>query len=116
MGIYSLSLKFGNIIHQFLTAPFNLAYVPRRFEIMGKPNAGEVYARIFTYYIFLVVFVGLSISILIPEILTLMVTPRFIKAKEVIPLVVLSMVIFGTHFHFDFGILYSKKTEYLGLH
>ena len=23
------------------------------------------------------------------------------------------MVIFGTHFHFDFGILYSKKTEYL---
>ena len=113
MGIYSLALKFGNIIHQLLTAPFNLAYIPRRFEIMNRSEAGEIYAGIFTYYIFLVVFAGLVISIFIPEILTLMVTPRFMKAKDIIPLVVLSMVLFGTHFHFEFGILYSKKTEYL---
>jgi O-antigen/teichoic acid export membrane protein len=113
MGIYSLALKFGNIIHQLLTAPFNLAYIPRRFEIMNRSDAGEVYARIFTYYIFLVVFAGLVISIFIPEILALMVTPRFMNAKDIIPLVVLSMVLFGTHFHFEFGILYSKKTEYL---
>jgi O-antigen/teichoic acid export membrane protein len=113
MGIYSLSLRFGNIIHQLLTVPFNLVYIPRRFEIMNRDHAGEVYSRIFTYYIFLVVFVGLAISMLIPEILTLMVTPRFMKAKEIIPFVVLSMIIFGSHFHFDFGILYSKKTEHL---
>ena len=113
MGIYSLSLKFGNTIHQLLTSPFNLAYIPRRFEIMNQPDAAQIYRKVFSYYLYFLIFVGLSISILIPEIMSFMVTPEFMKAADIIPLVVLSMIIFGTHYHLDFGILYSKKTEYL---
>jgi O-antigen/teichoic acid export membrane protein len=113
MGLYSLALKLGNAVHSLLTIPFNLSYIPRRFEIMKRHEAKEVYAKIFTYYIFFIGYVGLFISVLIPEILELMVTPEFYRAGEIIPLVVLSMIIFGTHNHFNFGILYSKKTQYL---
>jgi len=113
MGIYSLSLKIGNAIHTLLTVPFNLAYIPRRFEIMKRDDAAQTYNRIFTYYIFLSGYIALTLSILIPELLQLLVTPQFLRAKDIVPLVALSMVIFGTHYHFDFGILYSKKTKYL---
>jgi O-antigen/teichoic acid export membrane protein len=113
MGIYTLALKIGNAVHHFLTIPFNMAYIPRRFEIMKREDAERIYSRIFTYYVFLVGYVGLFISVLIPEILHFMVTPGYLGAKEIVPLVVLSMVIFGTHYHFDFGILHSKRTKYL---
>jgi O-antigen/teichoic acid export membrane protein len=113
MGIYSLALKLGNAIHSLLTVPFTLAYIPRRFEIMNRNDAREIYSKIFTYYIFFIVYIGLALSILIPEILQIMVTPKFLRAGAIVPLVVLSMIIFGCHSHFDFGILQSKKTKYL---
>ena len=43
MGIYSLALKLGNAIHSLLTIPFNMAYIPRRFEIMKRDDAKELY-------------------------------------------------------------------------
>lgn len=113
LGIYSLSLKIGNSVHDLLTVPFNMAYIPRRFEIMQRADAKSIYARIFTYYMFLMINVGLAISMFIPEILRLLVTPEFFEAARYIPLVVFSMIIFGSHRHLEFGILYSKKTKFL---
>jgi O-antigen/teichoic acid export membrane protein len=113
MGIYSLALKLGNAVHNLLTVPFNMAYIPRRFEIMKKDDAKTIYSRIFTYYTFVMIYVGLALSMLIPEILSVLVAPDFVRAKEIVPLVVLSMIIFGCHYHFDFGILHAKKTKHL---
>jgi O-antigen/teichoic acid export membrane protein len=42
-----------------------------------------------------------------------MVDDNFSRAAPITPMVVLSMIIFGAHRHFDFGILYSKKTKFL---
>lgn len=113
MGIYSLALKLGNSVHNLITMPFNTVYIPRRFEIMNDKNASKTYAQVFTYYIFLMVFIGFIISVYIPEILRFMVSPKFYGAAKYIPLVVFSMIVFGSQYHFDFGILFSKKTKYL---
>ena len=58
-------------------------------------------------------FFSLALAILIPEILQLMVTSKFLSAKELIPLILFSMIIYGSQRHFEFGILYSKKTKYI---
>ncbi len=113
MGIYALALKIGNALHNLLTVPFNTVYIPRRFELMKREEAGAIYSKIFTYYVFSAGFLGLALSVLIPEILHVMVTPAFFQAKDLVPLVVLSMLILGCQYHFDFGILYAKKTKYL---
>ena len=113
MGIYSLALKLGNAVHNLLTIPFNLAYIPRRFEIMKQSDARDIYSRVFTYYVFFLGYVGLCISLLLPEILDIMVTEEFERAGAIVPAVVFSMILYGCHFHFNFGILYSKKTKYL---
>jgi O-antigen/teichoic acid export membrane protein len=113
MGIYSIGLKIGNAIHNLLTTPFNMAYIPRRFEKMDSIDSKATFSKIFTYYTFITIYIGLLISVLTPEILSIMVTKDFQRAGLIVPLVVFSMIILGTHFHFDFGILYSKKTKYL---
>ena len=111
-GIYSLARKLGNTIHLLLTMPFITAYMPRRFEIMKKADAKLIYAKVFKYSIALSVFVGLAISILVPEILVLMTTPEFYAAGKYVPLIVFSMIIFAFRYHFEFGIMWSKKTKY----
>jgi O-antigen/teichoic acid export membrane protein len=111
-GIYSLARKLGNTIHLLLTMPFMMTYMPRRFEIMNKPDAQQIYSRVFKYYCAITIFAGLGISMLVPEILTIMATPQFYAAGKYVPLIVLSMIIFGFKYHFEFGILWSKKTKY----
>ena len=112
-GIYSLTLKLGNVMHLLLTIPFIMSYVPRRFEIMKQDGANQVYKQVYTYYSFLFIFLGLTLSVFVPEILKIMITEKFYEAGRYIPLVVLSMFLLGSQYHFDFGILYSKKTKYL---
>ena len=111
-GIYSLAQKLGSSIHLLLTMPFITAYMPRRFELMNKPDAKLIYNKVFKYSMSLMIFVGLAISILIPEILVLMTTPEFYAAGKYVPLIILSMIIFSCRYHFEFGILWSKKTKY----
>jgi O-antigen/teichoic acid export membrane protein len=41
-----------------------------------------------------------------------MVTPEFYRAGQLIPLIILSVILLGLRNHFEFGILWSKKTKY----
>ena len=113
-GIYALAQKLGSAIHSLITRSFLMTFGPRRFEIINRnpENTPHILNKIFTYYTFIMVFIGLSLSVLVPEILRLMTTPKFYAAGPLVPLVVLSMVIFGLRYHFEFGILWSKKTQY----
>lgn len=111
-GIYSLANKLGNTIHLLITMPFMMAFMPRRFEIMNKPDAKLIYAQVFKSYCVLTIFIGLALSMLIPEIMVIMTTPDFYSAGKYVPLIVLSMIMYSFQYHFEFGILWSKKTKY----
>ena len=111
-GIYSLAQKLGTAIDTIITNSFQRVFGPRRFEIVKRTDAKQTFNKIFIYHIFALVFIGLGISILIPEILKLMVTPKFYRAGPLVPLIVFSMILVGFRNHFEFGILWSKKTKY----
>lgn len=111
-GIYSLAQKLGTAVHLIITASFQAAFEPRRYEIAKRPDAKDTFNKIFCYHAMVMVFVGLGISVFVPEILRLMVTPKFYPAGKLIPLIVFSMILFGFRKHFEFGILWSKKTKY----
>ncbi len=109
-GIYSLAQKLGTSIHLLITCSFQSVFEPRRFEIVKRPDAKETFNNIFVYHSMVLVFAGLGLSLFIEEILRLMVAPAFYRAKFFVPIIVLSMVLFGFRNHFEFGILWSKKT------
>jgi len=111
-GIYSIAQKIGQSIHSLITSPFIQTYLPRRFEIMKRKDAKQVYVSVLNYYLLVIGSVGLLLSIFSPEIIKLMTTEKFYAASKYIPLVVLSMIVFGMKYHFEIGILIRKQTKY----
>ena len=112
-GLYSIGYKFGSLINQFVTSPFIQIWTPRRFEFYNHENAQNIYARIFTYFCAISIFVGLIMSIFAKEVIIIMTTKDFYSAYKIVPIVVLSYIIFSFHYHFNIGILMKKKTKYL---
>lgn len=112
-GLYSLGYKIGGLVNQFVTAPFNLVWTPRRFETFSREDSERIYARIFTYFVTTALFIGLMISVLAKEILKVMATEPFWPAYKVVPIIVLAYTIFSFHYHFNIGIMMEKKTKYL---
>lgn len=112
-GLYSLGYKIGGLVNQFVTAPFNLVWTPRRFETFSQEESERLYARIFTYFVTTALFMGLMISVLSKEIIKVMATEPFWPAYKVVPIIVLAYTIFSFHYHFNIGIMMEKKTKYL---
>lgn len=113
VGLYSLGHRFGTIPGTFISVPFNQIWQPRRFELYKQPGSEELFGRIFTYYLGLLIFIGLGISVLTREVLMIMADPKYWSAYAIVPLIVLANIIFNMNSHIDMGILIQKKTKYL---
>lgn len=112
-GLYSLGYKFGSLINQFVTSPFIQIWIPRRFEYFNREDSERVYARIFTYFTAISLFVGLQLSVLSKDIVKIATTEPFWPAYKVVPIIVLSYIVFSFHYHFNIGILMKKATKYV---
>lgn len=111
-GIYGLAQKLGTVLHMLITSPFLMSYMPRRFELGKQPNAPVTFAAIFDYHMLVLVSASVALAMFGKEILVLMTTPAYYGASSLIPLIAASMVLLATKYHFEFGILFSKKTKY----
>ncbi len=112
-GLYSLGYRFGTIPGTFVSSPFNQVWQPRRLELYKKPDSEELFGKVFTYYLTLVIFVGLGVSVLTREVIMVMANEDFWSAYEIVPIIVLANIIFTLHYHFNMGIIIRKKTKYL---
>ena len=111
-GIWGLANKLGTAIHMLITSPFILTFVPRRFEIAQRADARETFGRVSEYYFLLLTSVGFLVALFADDILRVMTTPPFYPAAVFVPWVVLTMIFYGMRYHFEFGILYAKKTHH----
>ncbi len=112
-GLYSLGYKFGALVNQFVTSPFIQIWTPRRFEYFNREDSERIFARIFTYFTALSLFVGLQISILSKDIVQIVTAEPYWSAYKVVPIIVLSYIIFSFHYHFNIGIFMKKATKYV---
>ena len=113
VGLYALAVRFGIALHSFLIEPFQLGYGPFRFSIMKQANAKEVYARIMSYFLFAVAFMGLTMALFAREIIEVMSSSAFHSVHHVIPVVALTVIFAGVVYIFQTGILIEKKTIYM---
>jgi len=112
-GIYSIAQKIGTSLHALLTSPFLQAYLPRRFQIMKDANAKQEYANMLDYYLLTICTAGLILAIFSREVLVLMTTKEYYVAAVYIPAILLSMIVFGMKYHFEIGIVVTKKTKFI---
>ena len=115
LGLYSLGYKFGVAIDFLLIGPFQLSWLPFVFSTAGEANAKEVFSRVLTYFLFVIILIALAISVLAKEVLAVMATPVFQEAYKVIPLITLSYVLYGCYFALNLGIYVGGKTKYLAV-
>jgi len=112
-GLYSLGYRFGALPANFISDPFNQTFQPRRFELYEQENSEKVFGTIFTYFVCLMLFAGLGISVLTKDLLMIMADEKFWSAYKIVPIIVVATTIFSFHYHLNMGILISKKTKYL---
>lgn len=112
-GLYSLGYRFGALPSNFVSGPFNQTWQPRRFELYKQEGSERVFGQIFTYFLYLMIFAGLFVSVLTREVLMIMADQQFWSAYKIVPIIVLATTIFTFHYHFNMGILIQKKTKYL---
>ena len=110
-GIYAVASKLGTAVHTLVTTSFLRSYNPKRFELLDQHNHRETLASIFSYYLLATVSAGLALSIFSSEILRIMATPSYLPAAQYIPFIVTAWVVFGARYHFETGILITKKTK-----
>ena len=108
-GLYSLGYRFGALPANFLSDPFNQIWQPRRFEIYRQEGSEQLFGRIFTYFLFLMAFAGLGVSVLTHDVLRIIADEKFWAASKVVPIILLATTIFSFHYHLNFGILIKKK-------
>ncbi|WP_212637701.1 lipopolysaccharide biosynthesis protein [Desulfocicer vacuolatum] len=114
VGIYSLGYKFGMILSPMITEPFLSIFQPKMFELADGEGAQAFVSSVMTYLVFLEVFAGLGIAVLIQDVIHIMSDRAFWSAGGVVPLILLSYVFVAGNAVLQVGILIRKKTKWIG--
>lgn len=114
VGLYSLGYQFGMIM-SLITTSINFAWTP--FFMSTAKEKGEdakpIFKQLTTYYMMVIIFIGLVISMFAKDVIFLMTTPEYYKSYEIIPIIVGSHVLNGMYYMVVNQIFYTKKTKYL---
>lgn len=116
VGIYSLGYQIGSVMILIATS-INFAWVP--FFMSTAKEKGEeaknIFSRLTTYYMVVILFIGLAISLFAKDIIFLMATPKYYDAYKIIPIIVGTYVLNGMYYMVGTQIFYTKKTKYFPL-
>lgn len=110
VGILEMGYKFPLLITQLITTPFMQSWSPRRFEIAARADAPCQIGRVFTYYCFLVSYVGLIMAVTIKPVLVLLTPPEFHLAYRIAQLEIMTLILQGCETHLNFGLFLAKHT------
>lgn len=113
VGIYAIGYKFGMILSTLIGTPFTMIWVAFRFGIAERKDAKEIYARVLTYFEFIVIFFTLWLMVLIKDIMSIVVSKEFFDAYKIVPLIAISYFFFGANSIIRMGIYLEKKTKWM---
>jgi O-antigen/teichoic acid export membrane protein len=108
VGLYSLGYRFGEIM-SFVVAAVQLAWPQFVFSNRRSPQAKALYSYATTYYLGGMLFLGLGLSMLAPEVIRIMAAPAFQRAAIVVPLITLAYLCEGLCYVGTIGIMLQRR-------
>jgi O-antigen/teichoic acid export membrane protein len=111
VGLYALGYRLGEVL-AFAIWAFALAWPPFVFEQRKSPDAPIVYARVSTYFVAVMGFLWLTISLLAEEIVVVMARPAFYDAYRVVPWIAAAFLFQALAHLANIGILLHRKVKY----
>ena len=113
VGIYSLAYKFAFLLNALAYSPFDTIWSSARFEVAKRPDASEIYARVFFYMNVVLGGLGLVLCLFVRDFLSVMSDPAFLPAYRVVPLLIAAQVVFIWAAYWSVGIYVSGRTKVL---
>ncbi len=110
VGILEMGYKFPILLAQLITTPYMDSWNTKRFEIADEPGAPDQIGRMFTYYLFLMVFAGLAMAVVIKPVLIVLTPPEFHLSYRIARVEIVTLILQGSYYHLSFGIYYAKHT------
>jgi O-antigen/teichoic acid export membrane protein len=121
VGEYSANYKFGTLMLLLVTA-FRTAWQPFFLKVSPQPDAKKIYSRVMTYYILGAAVVVLLGSLFIEYLVKMPITGQItMLGREywggirIIPLILLSYMLYGIYTNLMVGIYIQKKSEWMVL-
>lgn len=116
LGIYALGYRFGMILDMILQS-INMAWAPQFYRMASRDEKSpQTIARIFTYYLFLVLFIGVGISVSSQDILRIMAKPAYHEAYKIVEVVILGFIFHGMYFMVVNQLFFMKRTRNLPIY
>jgi O-antigen/teichoic acid export membrane protein len=112
VGVYALGYKLAMAVPVLITAPFIKVWLPFMLEVSHRPHASEIYSKTQTYLMVILFTLCLPVAVFSREIVTLFGGSAFKAAYTVIPVVLLSYILYCSTFVSETGIYLEKKTIY----
>lgn len=119
-GLFSAAYKLGMFM-ALLVAAFRFAWQPFFLSLADKPEAPNVYSRVFTYFMMVAGLVFLCITFFLPEIISIrlfgvwLFKADYAAGVVIVPFILLAYIGYGAYVNFIVGVYIKKKTGYLPL-
>ena len=114
VGIYSLGIRIANLLGMLTVTPFQLAWGPYLFETENQ-DIRWLASRFFTYLFFVLALCGTVFLFFSGEIILLLSSTSFEAARNVIPLMLISMALNGIYYWAGGIVNLAEQTWKLGV-
>jgi O-antigen/teichoic acid export membrane protein len=110
VGIYGLAYKVGMLIG-FVQSSFQSYWSAQMFQVLRRNDSAEVFARVFTYLITLLSFLGLALIFAARPLIELLTAPSFRAASALVPYIVVAYFIRAIGDFFRMLFVVEKRPE-----
>lgn len=113
VGLYATGAKIGSAVG-IVTGAFRMANVAHQFAMSREEGAKRFYADTLKYYLLLLCFLGLGVSVFGRELIEILTPMQYWSAYKAVPFFVFSAIFYGLYQLVGVGILLAKKTPITG--
>jgi O-antigen/teichoic acid export membrane protein len=116
VGIYQANYRLG-IFMVLLVSMFDQAWRPFFLERADKPESVKVFARVLTYFVLALVWLGLALSFFIPDLVRFriagkpLIHPDYWPGLKIVPVVLFAYLMNGVYVNFLAPVIIAKKTK-----
>lgn len=114
VGLYNLGYKIAGILNVLFIQSFSLALLPIAYKMYGQKGDKRYYSKMLTYFVFVLCWAGLALTLFGREIVELLaLSPDYWAAYQVVPYIVLGYIFSGARSVVNIGLYLKRKTSYI---
>lgn len=114
VGLYDLGYRVAGVLNMFLIMPFNLTLLPSAYKMYKQPGDKRYYSKLMTYLCFVLVWMGLGLSLISKEIIKVFaLNPDYWAAYTVVPIIVLAYIFSAARNFASLGLFLTKNTKHI---